>query len=148
MNPSRYRSDIDGLRAVAVPESWLWRLPVEEQMRLGAKRFLGGYVASYFNTRKKHQFDPSDSRENVLIIGDSMGQDFSNILNLPHFRKRLELATIKVSTQCQIIFGADEAAYQDLYEEDAHRNRCRNLHRNTLNDPRTRKADRIVLAAN
>jgi hypothetical protein len=77
-----------------------------------------------------------------------MGQDFANILNQAHFRKRLELATIKVSTKCQIIFGANEATYQDLYEEDAHRNRCRNLHRNTLNDPRIRKADRIVLAAN
>jgi len=90
---------------------WLWRLPVEDQMRLGARRYLGQYVVSFFNSRDKYQFNPSDNRENVLIIGDSMGEDFSNILNVPHYRKQVELATTKISMQCQIIFGIDEAAY-------------------------------------
>ena len=127
---------------------WLWRLPVEEQMRLGGKRYLGQYVVSFFNTRNKHQFDPSDSRENVMIIGDSMGEDFSNILNVPHFRKRVELATTKISTQCQVVFGASEETYKELYKAEGHRNRCKNLHQKTLNDPRIGKADRIILAAN
>ena len=127
---------------------WLWRLPVEDQMRLGAKRYLGQYVVSFFNTRKNHQFRSDDERENILIIGDSMGEDFANILNVPHFRKKVELATIKVSTQCQVIFGADDATYEAIYKEPAHRNRCKNLHAQTFADPRIAKADRIVISAN
>lgn len=127
---------------------WTWRLPITEQLRLGDRRFLADYVSSYFVSRQDHRFNMQDARENVLIIGDSMGQDFANILNVPYFQRRLELATIKISTRCQIIFGATEETYQKFYQDSALRERCREVHQRTLDDPRVKAADRVVLVAN
>ena len=70
----------------------------------------GQYVRSRFFNHHLTDFDYDDNSPNILIIGDSFGQDFTNILYENGIIEQLSLSTYYIPTRCGNVFTSEDVS--------------------------------------
>ncbi|MCP3057095.1 acyltransferase [Aurantimonas sp. LRZ36] len=122
---------------------WLWRYPEEVQEQLSYEvEALNDYVWKRFLAEER-SFDGSD-RQKLLVVGDSMGADFVNILGEGGWAGSVDLATVPVLDNCKTLFPVSDAYYETYLpkmEESCRRQHATNLGRSIFAE-----ADAIVVA--
>jgi hypothetical protein len=69
------------------------------------------YMRNYFVSFLKKPFDEQDTRQKLLIIGDSHAQDFLNALHEVNALEHVQISTRYVPTRCQLSFSANQASH-------------------------------------
>ncbi len=82
--------------------------PVLKKQLMQDQKFFDNYVLQAGTYRNKFSDDLGDSHKlKVLIIGDSQGKDFINIVTSSNISKKLNLAFERTRSFCQSIYGVD-----------------------------------------
>jgi len=63
------------------------------------------YVNASFDAASNKQFDPTDSRPKLLLIGDSQAKDFLNSAQENGYFNRYQIRTRHIGSQCQMFLG-------------------------------------------
>ncbi len=101
----------------------------------------GDYVKKRFEALSLKEFDDSDPRKKILILGDSYAQDLVNALYETEFAKRVQVSTHQIGNGCGNLF---------LPQTGAIRNGCdgKGLYDNPMVRNLMLRADEIWLASN
>ncbi len=122
---------------------WLWRYPSDMIAQLSYKH---GDYSEYF-WKSFHGFEQpfkDNGRPKVLIIGDSMAADLTNVLVEGQYTKELDLSSIVIGENCKAVFPLSDKQYQGLYQHRAEV--CREQHQKVLDqEDLLRQADTIIL---
>ncbi len=118
--------------------------PFERQFYMN-KNERGQYVEKRFDALRNASF-PDNIRHNLLIIGDSHAQDFTNILFESSQNAKWNISTLQMKARCQIYIGPDDI-FPFINTED--HPLCREQRIKFFQDfsERASQADRIILAA-
>lgn len=105
----------------------------------------GKYVEKGFYTVRNKDF-PHNKNRNLLIIGDSQAQDFTNIMFESSLDKNWNISMIEVPARCQIYIGPEDPF---SYIKNGDHKLCRKFKSKYQEKMISliKKADRIVLAA-
>ena len=125
-------------------KGWLWRYPASLVEQLSFSR--DDYANYFWNNieRTPSQFT-NNGNAKVLIIGDSMAADLINVFVESGGDKQLDLAAIKIESNCKTMFTFDSAQYQRMYTSRAAI--CKKEHDKVLNNLQLiREADKVILA--
>lgn len=129
----------------AVSGGWLWRYPSDVVAQLSYKH--GDYSAYFW--KSFHQFEQpfkNNGKPKVLVIGDSMAADVTNVLVEGQYTQALDLSSIVIGENCKGVFPLTDVQYQRLYQNSSAV--CRAEHQKVL-DQRAllSQADTIILAS-
>lgn len=105
------------------------------------------YVTADYDTRKNAAFSDQDPSNDILIIGDSLSQDFYNVLNEAGLLAGKEVSTHYIRARCHNVPASFDAT---KYIKDADQRSCAREVR--IGDPRLNsrisEADFIVVSSN
>lgn len=121
-------------------------LPEDRELALFDRQAAGDYVRDRFNTVLLQSFE-LDARPRLLLIGDSFGQDFFNILAEAGVSEEFSISTHHVSKHCGNLLVADDLSD---FIPSVHAGLCvteGGLRRSEL-QPLLATADVVVLASN
>ena len=125
-------------------KGWLWRYPEALVQQLSFSR---DDYASYFwnNINAYSPAFKNNEKSKVLIIGDSMAADLINVFVESGGADKLDIAAIKIESNCKTLFTFNEQQYQRMYNTRAPI--CRAEHDKVLNNLElVRDADTVILA--
>ena len=125
-------------------KGWLWRYPpaLVEQLSFSRDDY-----ANYFweNIEAIPAKFSGNGKAKVLIIGDSMAADLINVFVESGGAKQIDLAAIKIDSNCKALFTFDASQYQRMYNTRAPI--CKQEHAKVLDNLRlVREADSVILA--
>lgn len=129
----------------AISGGWLWRYPSDMIAQLSYKH---GDYSEYF-WKSFHQFErpfKNNDKPKVLIIGDSMAADLTNVLVEGQYVSELDFSSIVIGENCKGVFPLSDQQYQRLYQHRAEV--CREQHQKVLTQEHLlSQADTIILAS-
>lgn len=119
-----------------------WRYPTRLSLALspGIAAEGGRYTWALFRTLD-HPF-VEDGRPRLLVIGDSQGADFVNLLAASRLRDSVDLAALPSSADCQIVFSPEFYDHPSKQGKEG----CADAGRAIRRDSRIGAADLVVLA--
>lgn len=101
------------------------------------------YVRARFGSVQNKVFNPGDSRQKLLIIGDSQAQDFVNSAMENDYLKNYQIRTRHVPAQCQLYYG--DAEKSGVAEKD--KALCQKVESLTTSKRQIENADVIIFAS-
>ena len=124
---------------------WLWRYPSDMLAQLTYKH---GDYSEYFWKRINDAEQPfrNNGKPKVLIIGDSMAADVTNVLAEGKYIQALDFSSILIGENCKGVFPLNEQQYERLYQHRA--SVCQTQHQKVLDQQDLlSEADTIILAS-
>ena len=124
---------------------WLWRYPSDVIAQLSYKH--GDYTEYFWKSFNEFERPFEDNgKPKVLIIGDSMAADISNVLVAGQYAEKVDISSIVIGDNCKGVFPLSDDQYQVLYQHRA--GLCRAQHQKVLNQEKLlAQADTIILAS-
>ena len=123
---------------------WLWRFPADVVKQLDFKP--GDYHDYFWKSMYAYEKDfAKNGKTKVLIVGDSMAADLSNVIVEGRNFNELDIATFLVQHNCRGLLPLTEKLYTHLYA--GNKTRCKKEHQRLKDDARLRQADAIILAS-
>lgn len=101
------------------------------------------YVRARFGSVQNKAFNPGDSRQKLLIIGDSQAQDFVNSAMENDYLKNYQIRTRHVPAQCQLYYGDPEKS--GIAEKD--QALCSKVESLTTSKKQIENADVVIFAS-
>ena len=80
----------------------------------------GHYVKNKFDKFILYDFDTNDETTNVLLVGDSYGQDLFNALAESRIIDKLSLSTVKIPARSTPVFIYDDKSKYQSFESECH----------------------------
>jgi peptidoglycan/LPS O-acetylase OafA/YrhL len=71
---------------------------------------IGRYVSARFNDMDQ-EFDTRSAKSKLLVVGDSFGKDFVNMVGENHLLQNYQLRTFYIPFACQIVVPAPDTAF-------------------------------------
>ncbi len=105
----------------------------------------GSYVQARFDSLRNKPF-PKSSQKNLLIIGDSHAQDFTNALFESGLDHGWAVSTLQMAARCQIYMGPEDP-FTYIKQEDHTLCQQQRLHFSEALPRIAQQAGRIILAA-
>ena len=132
--------------AQARSTGWAWRFPPNAQQVVASnKEHLDGYVWREMNEYEGKAFK-NDSKPNVLVIGDSMAANLTNMLVETRYVDKIDLSASIIAANCVIAFSDDLREFDPLIKPDQ-RERCLHFRENAQHWITLENADYILIAS-
>lgn len=129
---------------ISMSQGWLWRYPPEVLAQLNIKKGDYEYLIKKYLVDYQTGFS-DNNKPKILVIGDSMAADTIQIIEAADQKNELEIASIRIESNCKGITPLEEAQYKIVYKGKAET--CRIQHQKLLNSPEIKQADTIILAS-
>jgi len=130
---------------LTLQQGWKTRYPLNEQLILESFRDHSSYVQTRFGNLLGTPFPTEHDRQNIIIIGDSYGQDLVNALYESGLSEDYNFSTHHISSACGNLMLKDLAQYQQQEDRAKCRTRLGYDHPGLINKMQT--ADEIWLAS-
>lgn len=131
--------------SISAGEGWIWRYSAESREVIQAVNDLDTQAEdkeAFYKTAQKH-FDPDDSGQRILVIGDSFAQDFFIALKLAYPELNARHVPIRAICQPVIEPGNDAMAHVSAVT----RNQCKLVRAEIFNRETLSRITGIVLSA-
>ena len=125
-------------------EGWLWRYPKSVAEQLNFKK--GDYDDYVWgNLLSLEKGFSNNGKPKVLIIGDSMAADLTNVIVAGGGIEDIDLTALPIKGNCKGVFPLPDKAYKPLYQSKE--NICRAEHKKVLDSTLLQEADAVILAS-
>jgi len=122
------------------------RYSEEEQKILSSSVDPIDYMLGYFNSILLNDFDKSNPKTKVLIIGDSFAQDLTNAIRESTLSQRFQLSTYRISGRCGNLY-LDEDFTQYIDKNDLNTCLSKGWYQNEKLQELLEQADEVWLAS-